>query len=82
MQEVFMFESRYLEFDQIGSTGKTDIWDVRSKSQGSVLGEIKWFGRWRQYCFWPSPNTIFNPECMADISKVIKELMARRGNAA
>lgn len=77
-----MFESRYLEFDRIGWTGKTDVWNVLSKSQSSVLGQIKWFGRWRQYCFWPSPNTIFNPECMTDISKVIKELMARRGSSA
>jgi len=72
------FKSKYLEFTRIGYTGKTDIWDVESKSQGSVLGEIKWFGRWRQYCFYPSPNTIFNPECMTDISKKIKELMESR----
>lgn len=73
-----MIESRYLEFDKIGCTGKTDVWNVLSRSQGSVLGKIKWFSQWRQYCFWPSPNTIFNPECMADISKLIKELMDRR----
>jgi hypothetical protein len=71
-------KSRYLEFDRIGYTGKTDVWDILSKSQESILGKIKWFGRWRQYCFYPSPNTIFNPECMADISKKIKELMELR----
>ena len=71
--------SKYLEFDRIGWTGKTDVWDVLSKSDGFVLGQIKWFGRWRQYCFYPSPDTIFNPECMNDISNLIKELMARRG---
>ena len=73
-----MFKSRYLEFTRTGWTGKTDILDVESKSQGSVLGQIKWFGQWRQYCFYPSPDTIFNPECMADISKVINELMLER----
>ena len=71
-------KSRYLEFDRIGYTGKTDVWDVLSKSQESILGKIKWYGPWRQYCFFPSPNTIFNPECMADISKKIKELMELR----
>ena len=70
--------SKYLEFDRIGWTGKTDVWNVLSKSQESILGQIKWFGRWRQYCFYPSPNTIFNPECMNDISNFIKELMAGR----
>ncbi len=70
--------SKYLDFDCIGWTGKTDVWNVLSKFQGSVLGQIKWFGQWRQYCFWPSPNTVFNPECMNDISKVINELMQAR----
>lgn len=70
--------SQYLEFDKIGWTGKTEILNVLSKSQGTVLGQIKWFGRWRQYCFYPSPNTIFNPECMNDISNVIKDLMMKR----
>jgi len=40
-------KSRYLEFDRIGYTGKTDVWDVLSKSQESILGKIKWFGRLR-----------------------------------
>ncbi|RPJ00147.1 MAG: hypothetical protein EHM36_15050 [Deltaproteobacteria bacterium] len=73
-----MIESRYLEFDRVGWTGKTDVWNVISKTRGTVLGQIKWFGAWRQYCFWPSPDTLFNTECMADISKVIRELMQRR----
>ncbi len=75
-----MNESKYLEFDRIGWTGKTGVWNVLSKSHGFILGQIKWFGRWRQYCFWPSPNTIFNPECMGDISGFIREKMRERGH--
>lgn len=73
-----MVDSRYLNFDRVGSTGKTDIWEVGSKSQGSVLGEIKWYGPWRQYCFFPSSNTVFNRECIADISEVINQLTQLR----
>ncbi len=73
-----MVESKYLEFDWIGHTGKTDIWNVLSKSSGYILGQIKWYGAWRQYCFWPSPKTIFNPQCMEDINQVIKQLMEDR----
>jgi hypothetical protein len=75
-----MIESRYLEFDRVGYTGKTDVWNVLSRSTGFVLGQIKWFGRWRQYCFFPTPKSVFNPKCMEDICKLIKELMALRGN--
>lgn len=76
-----MKESKYLEFFKAGHTGKTEVYDVLSKHQGSILGHIKWYGAWRQYCFWPSPETIFNPDCMADIIEFIKELMAERKQA-
>lgn len=71
-------ESKYLEFDKAGWTGKTHVVNVLSKPTEFILGQIKWFSRWRQYCFYPSPNTIFNTTCLEDINKYIKELMAER----
>ncbi len=73
-----MIESRYMEFDKVGDTGKTEIWNIISKSSGFILGQIRWFGAWRQYCFYPSANCIFNTSCISDISGMIKELMAQR----
>jgi len=73
-----MIESKYLEFDKVGDTGKTEIWNVLSKSSEFILGKISWYGRWRQYCFWPSSDCVFNVECMNDIQKMIKELMDDR----
>jgi len=73
-----MVGSKYMEFSKIGSTGKTDIWDILSKSSGFILGTIKWYGAWRQYCFFPSANCVFNTDCMDDIKKMIFELMAQR----
>jgi len=70
---------KYLMFRSIPNpNGKTEIWSVDSKSGGFPLGQIKWFGRWRQYCFFPASDTIFNTDCMRDISAKIKEVMARR----
>ncbi len=73
-----MKESRYIEFDKIGDTGKTEIWNILSKSSEFILGRISWYGPWRQYCFFPSPNSVFNNTCMAEIIEFIKELMAKR----
>ena len=73
-----MAESKYLEFDKVGSTGKTEVWNILSKTSGFILGQIKWYGAWRQYCFYPSPNSIFNIGCMDDIKKMINELMSAR----
>jgi hypothetical protein len=39
-----------------------------------MLGIIKWFGRWRQYAFFPDNGTVYNVECLNDITIHIKEL--------
>lgn len=74
--------SEYLRFiDGPSATGRTRIVSVRSRSSGDGLGQIRWFGRWRQYCFYPAPETIFNHGCLEDINAHIKKLMTARGAA-
>ena len=70
--------SKYIEFNLIGDTGKTEIWNIISKSSEFILGRVKWYGPWRQYCFFPSPHTVFNHTCMMDINDFIKKLMSDR----
>lgn len=59
---------------------KTEIWQVRSKA-GYILGSIKWFSRWRQYAFFPCPETVWNPDCLKQVNTKIRELMAERALA-
>lgn len=73
-----MVNSKYMEFDKVGDTGKTEIFNILSKSSGYILGQIKWYGKWRQYCFFPSAQCLFNVGCMDDITKFIKILMEDR----
>ena len=49
---------------------KTHIWAVRSKN-GGILGEIYWYGPWRQYNFNPRPDTTFSSGCLNDIATFI-----------
>ena len=80
-----MTENKYLEFFRAGDTGKTEVYDVLSKSKGFVLGHIKWYGPWRQYCFYPSPQCVFNRDCLETIREFIQNLMSKKwlnfGNA-
>ena len=41
-----------------------------------VLGEIKWYSPWRQYCFLPGHNTyfVFSKGCLDDVSNFIGRL--------
>ena len=59
-----------------GSRGyqrKTNIYDVCATGDNFLLGQIKWFSRWRKYVFEPSVNTIYEETCMRDISQFIEE---------
>jgi hypothetical protein len=60
-----MNESKYLTFKQMPPKPKTQVWDVLSKKDKSVLGTIKWYAPWRQYCFFPA--------CGVDVKQI--ELM-------
>lgn len=64
----------YLVFDDFGRSrsGTTRVWIVTSTS-GSELGTIRWHGAWRQYTFWPAQATIFNPDCLDEISTFVRE---------
>jgi len=66
--------SKYLEFNVIEEKTKTKVIEVISKRTRERLGAIMWFGRWRQYAFFPDNETVFNTECLNDIQSYIREL--------
>lgn len=66
--------SKYLEFRLLEQKPKTEVIQVLSKQDGSSLGIVKWFGRWRQYAFFPEDGTVFNTDCLNDIQSYIKGL--------
>lgn len=73
--------SRFLSFCRdYHYEGRTVRIIVTSKRHLGVLGEIKWFGRWRQYAFFPEEQTIWNPECLNDINQCIQNLDIERKN--
>lgn len=76
-----LMPTRYMRFERHDKPGrKTMTWAVVSQSNGVKLGEIRWHSPWRQYCFFPSGETIFNVECMNDIVDRIETVMRWRKN--
>ena len=71
-------ESQYLTIYLAGvsKSGKTGLYNVLSKSSGVVLGSIQWYGPWRQYCFFPAAETIWNHACMLIVKDVMMTLNA------
>jgi len=67
--DAYLRPSKYLSFEHVPNPGrKTGVWNVRSVSSGAHLGAIRWYGPWRQYCFYATSSTIFNVECLSQIA--------------
>lgn len=71
-------EFEYLIFKQVYAEGgkekKTSKWHCQNKRSGVVLGEIRWYGAWRQYCYFPTVQAVYSKGCLADIIDFIKQL--------
>lgn len=46
----------------------TRIWDVNTRD-GSGLGIVQWFPRWRCYVFVPTYGTVYERDCLRDIAE-------------
>jgi len=51
---------------------KTKVYVIANKDDGSVLGEVKWFGRWRKYA--AALNGMFEEKCMREIADFCEKL--------
>jgi len=73
-----MYITKWLSFGKLDVPDrKTDIYQVIS-NKGTFLGDVKWFGRWRCYAFFPEVDTVFNSVCLKDIREFIDKLMMER----
>lgn len=58
---------------------KTQVYDVKTNN-GEFLGQIMWFFRWRQYCFYPADDTVWSRGCLQQVLDFIQKLMDDRKN--
>lgn len=67
-------ETKYLSFIVKEHKPKTKVVAVVNKTHKDEIGVIRWYSGWRQYCFFPHPNTIWNTACLDDVNNMITEL--------
>ena len=58
----------YIRFAEGPPKPRTKTWWVVAERNDAHLGWIGWFARWRKYAFWPKANTVFEENCLRDIS--------------
>ena len=82
-----MSESKWIIFVPTEPKPKTKTWEVWTKEKGKpsfeggdFLGGVRWFGPWRCYAFYPTPNTIFEKTCLRDIAAFCEEETTKQNN--
>ncbi len=77
MSSLEFYKYEYFEVRLIERKPKTNVYEVASQN-GDVLGIIKWYPQWRQYCFFPTSETVWSIGCLQDVLSVLAKLKEGR----
>jgi len=47
---------------------KTKRWTIVATDGEVELGEVKWFGKWRCYAYFPLNDTLYEKTCLRDLA--------------
>jgi hypothetical protein len=68
----FLTEGTHIVFHHTGTATrerKTNVYEVHPINEIEILGAVRWFGRWRKYCFFPRPDTVYEETCLGEIAE-------------
>ena len=73
-------KSMYLTLKDNGTSpsGKTQKWIVYNHVHNVEIGEIKWYGPWRKYSFFPVNGSVFEGFCLLEIRNMLDLVMRDR----
>jgi len=61
---------------------KTAVYNIVSVHHANIIGQVRWYGPWRQYVFEPEPLTVWNHICLQEIRDFLQKLMDARKREA
>lgn len=66
-------ETKHLKIEEFqpAKHRKTKCFNVTNKYDGTLLGAIAWFSKWRKYAFFPEPGMVFEEDCLRDLATFI-----------
>lgn len=68
------------EYVRQSPSGKTGLWEIRSVADRELLGAVRWHGPWRQYVFYPEWSTLWNPDCLDEVSAFLRDVTTKQRN--
>lgn len=66
----------YIHFVKTADKPKTSVWSCRNSRSDDELGEVRWYGSWRRYCYFPTVQAVYSQGCLNDIAEFIAGLSA------
>lgn len=54
--------------------GYRDCWFCYSNKKKTALGLVEYYGRWKQWCYFPASETVYSHDCLADIRDFLNQL--------
>ena len=64
----YTMSAKWIHFIEQEPNKKTRRWWVGSKDSIKI-GDVKWYGPWRKYAFFPEPITVFEEDCLRDLAE-------------
>lgn len=64
----------YTRFTQLPSEYNTSCWQVRREIGGMIVGYIRYFLPWHEYCFFPLPQTVLSAQMLDEIGVFCSDL--------
>ena len=68
----------YISLLEKPNKGKTRVFSCINNRHGDELGIVKWYGAWRQYCYFPTADAVYSRGCLRDIQSFIDYLTTGR----
>lgn len=70
-----VYQNEYIEIVGENLKGrKTPIYHINSLRSQDEIGQIKWYGAWRKYCFFPNGDTVWDKKCLDSVCDWLLEV--------
>jgi len=61
---------KYISFKIV--EGRPKWWRCTNNRNGDELGIVRWYGPWRQYCYFATAQAVYSKDCLIDIENFIR----------
>jgi hypothetical protein len=65
---------KHIYIEEGASKPRTKVFYVYATLSGQLLGEVSWYGNWRQYTFLVYQRSVYDSGCMDAISEFTKKI--------